>query len=244
MPKPNITMFFPAYNEAENIPKIIISATKVLKEVAKNYEILVIVYEGSTDGTIGIVKRFAAKDKKIRLIIQPKNKKGIGYAKMMGFKNAKYPYIFYADSDNQFDLNEFKKFLPYIGKYDVIAGYRIKRHDPKSRIITSKIYNIMMRFLFGAKERDLDCAFRLVSKRVINSINLTCTTGVATTELLAKARKKGFRIKEIGVNHYPRTLGKSIFEAKGLSLPKPKVVLNILKETANLWYDMRIKGNG
>jgi len=242
MPKHDITMFFPAYNEAENIPKIIKSAVKVLKEVANNYEILVIVYEGSTDGTINIVKKFAAKDKKIKLLVQPREKKGIGYAKIMGFKNAKYPYIFYADSDNQFDLNEFKKFLPYIGKYDVIAGYRIKRHDPKTRIITSKFYNIMMRLLFGAKEKDLDCAFRLVSKRVINSINLICTTGVATTELLAKARKKGFKIIEIGVNHYPRTSGKSIFEAKGSSLPKPKVVLNILKETAKLWYDMKIKG--
>ena len=244
MPKPNITMFFPAYNEAENIPKIINSATKVLKEVANNYEILVVVYEGSTDGTINIVKRFAAKDKKIRLLIQPRERKGIGYAKLMGFRNAKYPYIFYADSDNQFDLNEFKKFLPYIGKYDVIAGYRIKRHDPKTRIITSRLYNTMMRLLIGAKERDLDCAFRLVSKRVINSINLICTTGVATTELLAKARKKGFKIVEVGVNHYPRILGKPVFEWEiGLNLPKPKVVLDILKETLKLWYYMRIKGN-
>ena len=88
----------------------------------------------------------------------------------MGFKNAKYPYIFYADSDNQFDLEEFKKFLPYINKYGIIAGYRIKRHDPTTRIITSKIYNLMMRILFGTKERDLDCAFRPVDKKVLNSI--------------------------------------------------------------------------
>lgn len=243
MQKPNITMFFPAYNEAENMPKLLGSAAKVLKDVADNYEILVVVYEGSTDGTMGIVKKFSKKNNKIKLLVQPKGRKGIGYAKMMGFKNAKYPYIFYADSDNQFDLNEFRKFLPYIEKYDIIAGYRIKRHDPKARIIISKIYNVMMRFLFGAKERDLDCAFRLVNKRVINSISLMCTTGVATTELLAKARKKGFKIKEVGISHYPRILGKPVFEWEiGLSLPKPKVVIDILKETVKLWFDIRLKG--
>lgn len=244
MPKPNITMFFPAYNEAENIPKVITSAVSVLKEVANNYEVIVVVYEGSTDGTINIVKEFARKNNRIRLLVQPKDKKGIGYAKILGFKNAKYPYIFYADSDNQFDLREFKKFLPYIGKYDIIAGYRIERRDPKTRVVISNIYNTLMRFLFGAKERDLDCAFRLVSKKVINSINLICRTGVATTELLAKARKKGFKIKEIGVNHYPRILGKPVFEWEiGLNLPKPKVVADILMEIVRLWVDMRIKGN-
>ena len=238
--KPKITMFFPAYNEAENIPKILDSANNVLKDVASDYEILVIVYAGSTDGTIDVVKKFAKKNKKIKLIIQPKDKKGIGYAKMVGFKNANFPYVFYADSDNQFDLMEFKKFVPYIGKYDVIAGYRIERHDPKTRVVISQIYNKIMRFLFGVRERDLDCAFRLVSKRVINKINLICCTGVATTELLAKARKWGFKIKEVGVKHYPRILGKPVFEWEiGLNLPKPKVVLDILKETLKLWFDMR-----
>ena len=235
-------MFFPAYNEEENIPKLLESATKILKGVANDYEILVIVYEGSTDGTMDAVKRFTNKDKKIKFLIQPKNKKGVGYAKIMGFKNAKYPYIFYADSDNQFNLEDFKKFLPYIRKYDIIAGYRIKRNDSKARIVVSRIYNAMMRLLFGAKERDLDCAFRLVNKRVIDNINLVCSTGVATTELLAKARKKGFQIKEIGVAHRPRTSGQSAFQT-GLNLPKSSEVYKILREIVKLWVDMHIKGN-
>ncbi len=241
MAKPNITMFFPAYNEADNIPILLKSAVKTLEEVANDYEILVVVYEGSTDGTIGIVRKFAGKNKRIRLLLQPKGKKGVGYAKMMGFKNARYPFIFYADSDNQFDLNDFKKFLPYIYEYDVIAGYRIKRNDPKMRIIVSKIYNLMMHLLFGTKERDLDCAFRLVNKKVIDSISLKCMTGVATTELLAKARKNGFKIKEVGVCHYPRKFGQPVFEAKFLNLPKPKVVVSILKEIIGLYKEMNGK---
>ena len=189
MAKPNITMFFPAYNEEENIPILLDSAIKILKEVADKYEILVVVYEGSTDKTKGIVKKYEIKNKNIKLLMQPREKKGVGYAKIMGFTNAKYENIFYADSDNQFDLNDFKKFLPYIDEYDIIAGYRINRQDPLTRILVSKIYNAMMRALFGTKERDLDCAFRLVNKRVIKNISLACRTGVATTEILAKARK-------------------------------------------------------
>ena len=242
--KQDITMFFPAYNERENIPRLLKTAEKVLKKFANQYEILVIVYEGSTDGTIDIVRKISSKNKKVKLIIQPKDKKGIGYAKIMGFSGAKYPYIFYADSDNQFDLNDFRKFVPFIGKYDIIAGYRIERHDPKTRIWISNIYNALMRFLMGAKEKDLDCAFRLVNKEVINKINLVCRTGLATTELLAKARRKGFRIKEIGVNHYPRTFGKPVFEWEiGLNIPKPKVIFDILKETLKLWFDIHLKGD-
>ena len=242
--KPDITMFFPAYNERDNIPKLLDSAEKVLKKFANEYEILVIVYEGSTDGTIEIVRKISSKNRKVRLIIQPKDKKGIGYAKIMGFANSKYPYIFYADADNQFNLNDFRKFVPYIGKYDIIAGYRIERHDPKTRVLVSKIYNAIMRFLMGAKEKDLDCAFRLVNKEVIKNISLVCRTGLATTEMLAKARRKGFRIKEIGVSHYPRTLGKPVFEWEiGLNIPKPKVVFDILKETLKLWIDIYIKRN-
>jgi len=234
-------MFFPAYNEEENIPKLLTSAVNVLKQSANKYEILVIVYQGSTDKTIDIVKKFAKKNKKIKLLIQPKDKKGVGYAKIMGFTKAKYPNIFYTDADNQFDLEEFKKFVPYMGKYDIIAGYRIKRRDPATRLIVSKIYNVMMRLLFGTEERDLDCAFRLVSKKVINSIRLRCRTGVATTEILAKARKKGFKIKEIGVNHYPRKFGQTVFESKFLNFPRPKVVVKIFKDIILLHRDLNKK---
>ena len=240
--KPDITMFFPAYNEEENIQKLINSAKKVLKEIANNYEIIVVVYDGSTDKTSQIIKKFSKKDKHIRLVRQPRNQKGMGIALKLGFDNATYDLIFYADSDNQFDLKEFKKFLPYIGDYDLIAGYRIKRQDPVTRIVISKCYNMLVKALFRTKERDLDCAFRLVNKKVFKKINLRCKTGLSTTELLSKARRKKFRIKEVGVHHYPRTLGKPVFEMDvGLNLPKPKVVLNLLEEMLTLWFDIYVR---
>jgi glycosyltransferase involved in cell wall biosynthesis len=240
--KPDVTMFFPAYNEVENIPSLLSDAKRVLQKHAKNWEILVVVYGGSTDGTIPLVKKYEKKDKRIRLVVQPTEKKGIGYAKKLGFAEAKYPYVFYADSDNQFRLDEFSRFIPYIGKYDIIAGYRIDRQDPKMRIWISKAYNMMLRMLLGAKERDLDCAFRLISKKVLEKVDLNCKTGLATTEILVKARKNGFTIKEVGVNHYPRMFGVPVFELQiGLNLPKPKVVWDIVKEIGALWFDIHFR---
>jgi len=234
MPKPNITMFFPAYNEEGNIKKLVKDAQKVLIDTAGNYEIIIILYEGSTDNTGKIVKLLMEKNKNLKLVMQPKKLKGVGYAIKMGFDVAKNELIFYADSDNQFDLNEFKLLLPYMKNYDIVAGYRINRQDPLTRILISRIYNSIIKTIFGFKGKDLDCAFRLVKKKIFKTIKLQCKTGLGTSELLIKARRNGFKVKHVGVHHFPRYSGTSIFEQKGLNIPKIKVVKDIINEILNL----------
>jgi len=239
--KPDISIFFPAYNEEENIKPLLNKATEVMRNIARKYELIVVVYEGSTDNTIPIMRELSKKDSHIRYVIQPREKKGIGTAISMGFGSAEYSHIFYADSDNQFDVGEITNFLPYINEYDIVAGYRKSRKDPILRILTSKVYNTLVKGLFGVRERDVDCAFRYVNKRVFRRVKLICSLGLGTTELLVKARKAGFKIKEIPVTHYPRKAGKSVFEGKLTNLPKPKVVFDLLKEMRILWRDMREK---
>lgn len=236
--KPNISIFFPAYNEEANIRALLEKATAIIRGIADNYELIVVVYEGSTDNTVNIVKYLSSKDAHINLVIQPRDKKGIGYAIRLGFESAKYDNIFYTDSDNQFDLDEIKNFLPYIKEHDVIAGYRESRKDPMLRIFTAKVYNLIVRLLFGVKERDVDCAFRFVNKRVFSKVKLICNLGLGTTELLVKARKYGFKIKQIPVVHYPRKAGSSVFEGKLINLPKPKVVFDLIREMRVLWKDI------
>lgn len=232
--KPDITMFFPAYNEGGNIKKLVKDAEKVLKETANRHEIIIVLYGGSTDNTKTIVKEVMKKNKDLKLVIQPKNFKGVGYAIKMGFDAAKYDLIFYADSDNQFDLNELKLLLPYAKDYDIVSGYRINRKDPLTRVLVSKIYNMLIKALFNLKGRDFDCAFRLVKKKVFKTIRLQCRTGLATSELLIKARSRGYKVKHIGVHHFPRYSGSSVFEQKGFSIPKFKVIIEIIKEIISL----------
>ncbi|MBU90092.1 glycosyl transferase [Candidatus Woesearchaeota archaeon] len=230
----DITMFFPAYNEEGNIKKLVKDAERVLKENANKYEMIIVLYEGSTDNTKNIIKELMKKNKSLRLVMQPKKLKGVGYAIKMGFDAAKYDLIFYADSDNQFDLNEFKLLLPYTKHYDIVAGYRINRQDPLTRIWVSRIYNILIKIIFNLKGRDFDCAFRLVKKKVFKTIKLQCKTGLGTSELLIRARRGGYKIKHVGVHHFKRYSGVSVFNQKGFSIPKARVIAEIIKEVASL----------
>lgn len=232
--KPNITMFFPAYNEEGNIKKLVKDAEKVLKETANKYEMIIILYEGSTDKTRTIVKELMKKIRNLKLVMQPKKLKGVGYAIKMGFDAAKYELIFYADSDNQFNLDEFKLLLPYAKDYDIIAGYRINRQDPLTRIWVSKIYNTLIKVIFNLKGRDFDCAFRLVKKKIFKKIRLQCKTGLGTSELFIRGRKSGCKVKQVGVHHFPRYSGTSVFEQKGFSMPKTSVIAKIIKEIISL----------
>ena len=235
-----LSIFFPAYNEEENIPRCIESAKKVLEKNVKRWEILVIVYEGSTDRTAEIVKEYEKKEKRIKLIIQPKEQKGVGTAYVIGFKKAKYNTIFYCDSDNQFDFEEITKFFSYYDEFDIIAGYRIKRQDPFGRIISSKIYNFMLRQIFNIKERDLDCAFRLVKKKLIDAIEIKSHTGLMTAEMIIAAKRAGFKVKQIGVTHYPRIAGQTRF-ASALNFPKIAVIKEILGEIKELRQSVKEK---
>ena len=127
---PNLSFFFPVYNESGNIEKMIKNAESVLPEIAKEYEIIII-DDGSRDGSDEIADRIAAQSNgRIRAIHHPQNK-GYGAALRSGFKNAKYDYIFYTDGDCQFDLKEIHKLLPLIEEADIAAGIRIGMHLPK-----------------------------------------------------------------------------------------------------------------
>ena len=234
-----ITVFFLTYNEEKNIPDIISSAISVLDEIAEQYEILIVNYDGSTDRSEEIIQEYSKKDPRIRLVHQPVEMKGVGYAIKLGFENAKFENIFYTDGDNQFNMKDLKRLMPFVDDYDVIACYRINRQDPWLRKFTSGVYNLIVRTIFRIKQKDVDCAFRLVKKRIFQKFKLVCRTGLATSELLAKANRAGFRIKQLGVKHYPRKKGQSIFETSWINLPKPKVVKELIDEIIRLNKDLR-----
>ncbi len=240
---PAATFFFLVYNEEENIGPLLDEAEEVAQEIAEEYELLPVVYEGSTDRTLEIVNERHARDPRIRAVIQPLAEKGMGNAIRWGFQSARTDHIFYADGDRQFRLHDFKRFLPYLGEPCVVAGYRIDRQDPRMRLVSSWVYNRIVRFLFRPGHRDVDCAFRYAHRKVIESIKLTCATGLGTTELLVRARRAGFPVHSVGVPHYPRPAGEPVFEVKHplniINLPKPKVVLDLLREMRELRADLK-----
>ena len=125
-----------------------------------------------------------------------------------GFKSAKLDWIFFTDGDGQFDVREMARFLPYLHDHDLVVGYRIKRADPAIRKLNAFAWGSLVRTLFQLKGvRDIDCAFKFVRRDVFKKFKLETTGAMISTELLVKSSKNGLRIKELGVNHYPRTAG-------------------------------------
>lgn len=240
MKQKSISVFFPALNEQENIKTCVLRALKYLEKRFNDYEILV-VSNGSTDNTTKIVEEFARKDKRIKSICN--RKVGYGAALRAGFSNSSKELIFYTDADNQFNIKDMDSLFPLLGVYDIVSGYRVKRQDPLMRIFIGEVYNFIIRVLFNLRIKDIDASFKLYKKKVFENMSLKANTGLIDAEVLIRAKKKGFKIGQIGVKHYPRMKGQTSYEIgkrnKIFAFVRPRVIIDVLNEIRNLWSDLR-----
>lgn len=206
-PIKNLSVFFPAYNEEDNIANTVSQTIDVLKSLKlADYEVIV-VDDGSTDRTAAVVQKLTAKDSKIRLIRHSYNR-GYGAALKTGFSSAKFDWVAFTDSDGQFDFREINKFLAHVPDYQVVAGYRKKRSDSKFRRTMAFLLRIWDTILFGLNLKDVDCGFKLIKKSVIDKVfPLITESAITETEMMVKIYRSGFPIKQIGVNHHSRTGG-------------------------------------
>jgi len=230
-----LSVFFPAYNEEKNIEETVTKAKKILPKIAKKWEIIII-NDGSKDDTGRIITKLAKKDKRIRAI-QHKVNRGYGAAFKSGLYAAKCEWITFTDSDGQFDFSEISKFIEKQEKTsaDMVIGYYKKRQVSQMKIITSKMWELVVFVLFGLKVRDIDCGFKFISKRIVDSVSkLESERGAfISSEFLIKAKKKGFKIVEIPITHYPRVEG----QGTGRDI---KVIINSFLDLARLWFKLNL----
>jgi glycosyltransferase involved in cell wall biosynthesis len=201
----SLSVFFPCYNEQENVTRTTEKALEVLKKLSVDFEII-IVDDGSADKTGQIADELSMRDGRIKVVHHPKNL-GYGAALRSGFKAASKEYVFYTDGDGQFDINELSPLLPLMAKYDIVSCYRINRRDTLIRKINAWCWTKLVCFLFDMKIRDVDCAFKLYKREIFDKIRLSSTGALIDTEILARARGKGYTITQKGVHHYPRSAG-------------------------------------
>lgn len=227
-----ISVFFPAYNEEKNIEETVKDARKVLEKIAKKWEII-IVNDGSSDKTGEIASKLSRSDARIEVITHRGNK-GYGEALRSGFYNAKHTWIATVDSDGQFDFSEIRKLWEKTDKADVVIGYRINRQDSIIRKIFGWGWTFLANILLGINVRDVDCAFKLVNKKVIEKIPKLKSTrgGMISPELLAKAKKAGFVIDQVAVHHFPREAG----HQTGADF---KVIFKSFVDLFKLWQKLR-----
>lgn len=204
-----LSVFLPIYNEEESIENVVLATKKVLQNVVTEWE-LIIVDDGSTDRSTEIIRELADAEKRIRVVTHKINE-GYGASIASGLYESKFPWIAFTDSDGQFDFAEISNFIDKQkdSKADLVIGYYKKRQVSTFKIITSKLWELTVFALFGLKVRDIDCGFKLISKKVIDTIPpLESQRGAfISSELLIKAKRAGFKIVEVPVTHYPRLKG-------------------------------------
>ncbi len=231
-----LSVFFPAYNEEANLENTVNKTIPILKDIAQKWEIIII-NDGSKDKTEAKAKALIKKYPKydIRLINHNPNR-GYGAAFKSGIYNAKYDWITFTDADGQFDFNDVKTLISTQEKTkaDLVIGYYLGRKVPFYRIWGSKVWQLAVLLLFGLKVRDIDCGFKLFKKEVVDTIpKLEAERGpFISSEFLIKAKRKGFKIVEVGVHHFERQAG----AATGSNLD---VVIAGLKDLIKLRFKIR-----
>lgn len=206
----SLTAFFPAYNDEHTIENIVRTAAVEIGGITDDFEILII-NDGSKDGTGAVADRLAAEMPFVRAIHHPQNR-GYGAALITGFKNARKDLIFYTDGDGQYDVREIHNLLAKLQPgIDLVNGYKVKRSDAWYRVCIGAAYRRVMRWAFHLSLRDVDCDFRLLRRSVFDKITLESQSGVICVEMARKFDDAGFRMTEIPVSHYPRMHGRSEF---------------------------------
>ena len=232
---PELSIFFPFWNEEKNITRVVESAIPVAKEVADVWEII-IVNDGSTDKTEEFGKKLAKKYRNVRYEVHTPNR-GYGAALKTGFESAKYKYVVFTDGDGQFDFSEVKKFIEKISDFDLVIGFRKKRRDRNLwvRLMLMYMLKVWDFILFHFYVKDIDCGFKLFKKKAIEEMMPLRSEGaMITTEILAKAKAKNLKIGQVGVEHYPRKYG----EQSGSNF---QVIVRAVFESLLLWWDIRNK---
>jgi len=202
-----LSVVLPAFNEEANVERVVRDCAAYLDARLPDYELLV-VNDGSRDRTGEILDRLRQEVPRLRPLHHAQNR-GYGAALRTGFDAATKRFVFYMDGDGQFDIRDLDRLLPLATDDDhIVTGFRIERRDPFIRRLNAKLFGgWLVRVMLNVRVRDLNCAFKLIPKQVLEQITLESTGALINAEMYGRAVRRGVGIKEVGVHHYPRSAG-------------------------------------
>ena len=213
-------LILPTYNEAENLEAIVRASGEVLDQSEPAGFRVLVVDDGSPDGTGALVDEIAAKEPRVHILHREK-KMGLGTAYRAGFKWAlarDYAYVFEMDADFSHDPDHLPQFLAAITNADLVLGSRYMGgrvtvvNWPMTRLVLSYCANIYARVVTGLQLDDSTGGFKCFRRAVLEAIDLddVRSNGYAfQIEMSFRAWKKGFRITEIPIVFVDRTVGVS-----------------------------------
>ena len=237
-PLAKLSVFFPMWNEEEYIERAVTAASETCRELVDagqvlDYEVIV-VDDASTDRTPQIADALVAADPHVRVVHHPVNRK-LGGSMRSGFDAATGDVVLYTDADLPFEMRELVRALRVLQTYevDIVSAYRLDRTgEGPRRAVYSFLYNALVRTMFGTQVRDVNFAFKLVRREVLDHVELRSEGSFIDAELLVRAQKAGFQVLQIGVDYFPRTRGVSTLSSLG-------VIRTMLDEMRTLRRELR-----
>jgi glycosyltransferase involved in cell wall biosynthesis len=206
-PDVELTVLIPVLNEAENMRPLVEKLVRDLAPLGKSYEILV-VDDGSTDGTFDRVRELASSVRGLRGI-QFRRNFGKSAALSIGFREARGRRVVTMDGDLQDDSVEIGRLLAKLDEgYDLVSGWKQARKDPITKTIPSKLFNAVTSAVSGVSLHDMNCGLKAYRDEVTRSIQLR---GELHRFIPVLAHWNGFRVTEIKTVHHPRLHGKTKF---------------------------------
>jgi glycosyltransferase involved in cell wall biosynthesis len=206
----SISAFFPCYNDAPTIGRMVEDARAALERCVADYEIIV-VDDGSQDDSAAVLKELATCLPALRVVTHERNE-GYGAALISGFAAATKDWIFYTDGDGQYDASQLDVLARAVRPdTDVVQGWKDGRGDAWYRRVIGRAYHHTMRLLFDLRVRDTDCDYRLFRRDLVVDPPLVSTSGVICVEMMRRFRTCGVDIVEVPVSHSYRPAGRSQF---------------------------------
>jgi glycosyltransferase involved in cell wall biosynthesis len=239
----SLSIVIPAYNEKTRLPTSLDSVLSYLSQQPWSPVELIVVDDGSTDGTEAVVEEYRKEHPQVRLLSNPGNR-GKGYAVRRGMLDAKGDWVLFSDADLSAPIEELGALVAAAGEHnaDVVIGSRaldrslIGMHQSRFRENAGRLFNLAMRLIVGLPFWDTQCGFKLFASKAASEVfRRTRLDGFGfDVEALFVARKLGFRVVEVPVrwNHVAGTKVSMFRDSAGMFLDLLRVRVNQMRG----WY--------
>ena len=230
-----VTVVLPAYREEANLTRTVEDMLGTLAAAGEPHQV-VIVNDGSPDATGDVADTLATRYPERVIVVHHPVNRGYGAAVRTGIEAALEQTdsrrLFLTDSDGQFSAAQLPDFIreAHAERADAVIGYRRKRADPLQRKVNAMLWGWACKLLLRIRARDVDCAYKLVDRRVLDGAPLRAEAGTISPELLLRAKDRGARVVQRPVEHYPRQHG----EQTGAKI---SVIVASLAGLVKLWWE-------
>lgn len=217
--RPEISIVSPLHNERQSLEMLFEECRAVLEDPDQDWSALaldegrrtpswelVFVDDGSNDGSWSLISDLAERYPEVRGFRLRRNL-GKSAALQVGFSHSRAPVVISLDADLQDDPREIPRMVRLLGSgYDLVSGWKRKRHDSKSRVVASRVFNFVLRRLYGVELHDFNCGFKAYRADVVRDVHIY---GELHRFIPVVAAFKGFHVGEIEVAHRSRRFGRS-----------------------------------